>query len=112
MEVDNNHLRLSLVASLLIVSLSVAYYLVIFLPEQQRLSDERLRAKDQQEQRDRTAKSEEERRDREFKNELECKSQYDKLRNQFNNVITVSYSSTLNTCMVHYTSSAGSIAES
>ena len=92
MKIHNDHVRLAVIGSLLIVSVSVAYYLVIFLPEQQRASVERQRVIDEQLQRDRI-----------FRNELECRGQYDKLRTQFNNVTGVYYSRTLETCMVTYT---------
>jgi len=88
MEVTQNHVRLTLVVSSLILSLSVAYYFIVTLPNEQAL--QRL--------------TEESRTTREnaFKHELDCREQYAKLSKEFDNVISVAYSSAANVCMVTF----------
>lgn len=89
MEIRNDHLRLGLVASALILSLSIGYYTVVFLPAERRAADARLA------------------REQLFQKQLDCQEQYTKLRREFNNVIRVRYSGLLNTCMVTFVDENG-----
>ena len=89
MEIEDKHIRLGWVAAALILSLSVAYYLVVFLPEERRQANARAQSEDL------------------FKRQIECREQFMKLERQFNNILGVEYSPLLNTCLVRYTDSNG-----
>jgi hypothetical protein len=97
-DIDNSHVRLAIIASIIFVGLSVglsvAYYVAIVLSEQQRQADLRLD------------------RDEVFKKELDCQNQFEKMREHSKNVVGAYYSRSYETCMIKYTDKDGEVQES
>jgi hypothetical protein len=96
-------LIISACLSLLIVSLSVAYYFALFLPQQEKARAEQQKALSEEKKAKEKLQSEQKEREYVAKRRSECYEIYEKERKQWNNVDGNFYDRNDDQCVIRYT---------